>query len=499
MEFFDHLVLGAQVALQPQNLFFCLIGALVGTLIGVLPGIGPVATLSILLPLTFHLEPTGALIMLAGIYYGAQYGGSTTAILVNLPGEASSVITCIDGYEMAKQGRAGAALAIAAIGSLFAGIVATILLMLFAPPLASIALQFGPAEYFSLMLLGLATAIVLSQGSLLRAFAMVLVGLLLGTIGTDATTGAQRLTFGMIELSDGIDFVPVAVGLFAIPEIIRNLEFPEARSLVNTKIASILPTREDLARSWKAVLRGTGIGSLLGILPGSGALISSFAAYVAEKRFSRHPEQFGRGAIEGVAAPEAANNASAQMSFVPLLTLGIPGSATLAVMAGAMTMQGIRPGPEVMTTRPDLFWGLIVSMFVGNLMLVVINLPLIGIWVSMLKVPYRLLYLLILVMCCVGVFTVNNSPFDLILLCAFGLLGIGLRKWKFEMAPLILAFILGPLIEEHLRRAMLISNGDPSVFVTRPISLGFLVLIVILIGAVALPQIRKRRDKVVAE
>ncbi|RDE07856.1 tripartite tricarboxylate transporter permease [Pelagibacterium lacus] len=499
MEFFDHLALGAEVALQPHNLFFCLIGALVGTLIGVLPGIGPVATLSILLPLTFHLEPTSALIMLAGIYYGAQYGGSTTAILVNLPGEASSVITCIDGYEMAKQGRAGAALAIAALGSLFAGIVATILLMLFAPPLASIALQFGPAEYFSLMLLGLATAIVLSQGSLLRAFAMVLMGLLLGTIGTDATTGAQRLTFGMIELSDGIDFVPVAVGLFAIPEIIRNLEFPEARSVVNTKITSILPTREDLARSWKAVLRGTGIGSLLGILPGSGALISSFAAYVAEKRFSKTPDRFGKGAIEGVAAPEAANNASAQMSFVPLLTLGIPGSATLAVMAGAMTMQGIRPGPEVMTTRPDLFWGLIVSMFVGNLMLVIINLPLIGIWVSMLKVPYRLLYLVILVMCCVGVFTVNSSPFDLVLLCIFSLLGIGLRKWKFEMAPLILAFILGPLIEEHLRRAMLISNGDPSVFVTRPISLVFLVLIVALIGAVALPQIRKRRDEAVAE
>lgn len=499
MEFIEHLALGGQVALQPQNILFCLIGALVGTLIGVLPGIGPVATLSILLPLTFHLEPTGALIMLAGIYYGAQYGGSTTAILVNLPGEASSVITCIDGYEMAKQGRAGAALAVAALGSLFAGVVATILLMLFAPPLASVALQFGPAEYFSLMLLGLATAIVLSQGSLLRAFAMVLAGLLLGTIGTDPTTGAQRLIFGFIELSDGIDFVPVAVGLFAIPELVRNLEFPEARSIVATRISSILPTKEDFSRSWKAVLRGTGIGSLLGILPGSGALISSFAAYVAEKKLSKHPEQFGQGAIEGVAAPESANNASAQMSFVPLLTLGIPGSATLAVMAGAMTMQGIRPGPEVMTTRPDLFWGLIVSMFVGNLMLVIINLPLISIWVSLLKVPYRLLYLLILVMCCVGVYTVNSSPFDLVLLGVFGLLGIALRKWKFEMAPLILAFILGPLIEEHLRRAMLISNGDPSVFVTRPISLAFLMLIVVLIGAVALPQIRKRRDQAVAE
>jgi putative tricarboxylic transport membrane protein len=499
MEFLDHLALGARVALLPQNLLYCLAGTLVGTLIGVLPGIGTVATLSMLLPLTFHLEPTGALIMLAGIYYGAQYGGSTTAILVNLPGEASSVVTCLDGYQMARQGRAGSALAVAALGSLFAGFVATILLMLFAPPLASVALKFGPAEYFSLMLLGLATAIILSQGSFLRAFAMVVVGLLLGIVGTDPNTGAQRLTFGLLELADGLDFVPLAVGLFAIPEIVRNLEFPEIRSVISSKITSIMPTREDVRRSWKAVLRGTGIGSVVGILPGSGSVLASFAAYAVEKKLSKHPEEFGKGAIEGVAGPESANNASAQMSFVPLLTLGIPGSATLAVMAGAMSIQGIRPGPEVMITRPDLFWGLIASMFVGNLMLVIINLPLIRVWVLLLKVPYRFLYLVILVMCCVGVYTVNGSAFDLIMLCVFGLLGIALRKWGFEMAPLILAFILGPLIEEHLRRAMLISNGDPSVFVTRPISLVFLLMIVGLVIAVSLPRIRKRRDQVVAE
>jgi putative tricarboxylic transport membrane protein len=349
------------------------------------------------------------------------------------------------------------------------------------------------------MLLGLATAIILSQGSFVRAFAMVVVGLLLGIVGTDPNTGAQRLTFGLLELADGLDFVPLAVGLFAIPEIVRNLEFPEIRSIINSKITSIMPTREDVRRSWKAVLRGTGIGSVVGILPGSGSVLASFAAYAIEKKLSKHPEEFGKGAIEGVAGPESANNASAQMSFVPLLTLGIPGSATLAVMAGAMSIQGIRPGPEVMTTRPDLFWGLIASMFVGNLMLVIINMPLIRVWVMLLKVPYRFLYLVILVMCCVGVYTVNGSAFDLIMLCVFGLLGIALRKWGFEVTPLILAFILGPLIEEYLRRAMLISNGDPSVFVTRPISLVFLLMIVGLVIAVSLPRIRKRRDQVVAE
>jgi putative tricarboxylic transport membrane protein len=499
MEIFSNLLLGFDVALSPANLLYCLIGTLIGTLIGVLPGIGPVATLSMLLPITFHLPPVAALIMLAGIYYGAQYGGSTTAILVNLPGEASSVVTCLDGYQMARQGRAGAALAVAALGSLFAGCVATLILVLFAPPLAKAALIFGPAEYFSLMALGLVTAVVLAQGALFKAFGMIALGILLGTVGSDVSTGTGRLTLGLEGLAEGINFVPLAMGLFAIPEIVRNLEKPEERSVLTEKIHGLWPTRDDFRRAWPAVLRGTAVGSVLGILPGSGSLLSSFSAYMLEKQFSKHPQEFGKGAVEGVAAPESANNASAQTSFIPLLTLGIPANAVMALMAGAMTIQGIQPGPQVMSARPDLFWGMIVSMWVGNLMLVVINLPLIQIWITLLKVPYRLLYLMILGFCCVGVYSLSNSPFDILMLAVFGLVGYAFSKWKLEPAPLLLAFVLGPLIEENLRRALLISGGDPSVFVTRPLSAGLLLVALAMVVLVALPKIRRKRDEALQE
>ena len=494
MDTFANLALGFSVAVTPVNLFYCLIGCLLGTLIGVLPGIGVIATLSMLLPITLHLSPVTALIMLAGIYYGAQYGGSTTSILVNLPGESTSVVTTIDGYQMARQGRAGAALAVAALGSFFAGIVATFILILFAPPLTRLALLFGPAEYLSLMILGLVTAVVLAHGSVVKALAMIALGVALGTIGTDVNTGAQRMTFGIPDLADGIGFVPLSMGLFAVAEVIRNLEQPEDRSVLGQKITSLWLSRQDFREAWPAVLRGTGIGAILGILPGSGAILASFSAYMIEKKLSRTPERFGHGAIEGVAAPEAANNAAAQTSFIPLLTLGIPSNAVIALMAGAMTIQGIQPGPQVMTTRPDLFWGMIVSMLIGNAMLVVINLPMIPVWVALLKIPYRLLYLGILVFCCVGVYTLNNSAFDVGLLLIFGALGYILAKLECEPAPLLLAYILGPLMEENLRRSMLLSGGDAMVFIARPISLGLLLVALAMVLLSLLPTLRARRD-----
>jgi TctA family transporter len=499
MEVFDNLLMGFGVALTPMNLLYCLIGAVIGTLIGVLPGIGPVATVAMLLPITFYLPPVSALIMLAGIYYGAQYGGSTTAILVNLPGESSSVVTCLDGYQMARQGRAGAALAIAALGSLFAGMVSTLLLALFAPPMAEVALLFGPAEYFSLMVLGLVAAVVLAQGSLVKALAMIILGLLLGSVGTDVNTGAQRLTFGIPELADGIGFVPVAMGLFAVAEIIKNLESPEKRAVMTEKITGLWPTRDDFRQAWPAVLRGTGLGSVLGILPGGGALLASFAAYTMEKRIAKDPSRFGKGAIEGVAGPESANNAGAQTSFIPLLTLGIPSNAVMALMAGAMTIHGIQPGPQVMTSRPDMFWGMISSMFIGNVMLVIINLPLIRIWVALLKVPYRILYPAILIFCCIGVYSLNNSMFEVLMLVGFGFLGYTFLKFGCEPAPLLLAFILGPLMEENLRRAMLLSRGDPAVFVQRPISASLLAVAVVLLVIVLLPMIRRSREEAFKE
>jgi putative tricarboxylic transport membrane protein len=499
-ELFSNLALGFSVAASPYNLGFCLLGALVGTLVGVLPGIGTVATVAMLLPVTFGLPPVGALIMLAGIYYGAQYGGSTTSILVNIPGEATSVVTCLDGHQMARQGRAGAALSIAAIGSFFAGCVSTVLVAALGAPLTSIALMFGPAEYFSLMLLGLIFAVVLAKGSVLKSIAMVLTGLLLSMVGSDLETGAGRLTFDVAELADGIGFANVAMGLFGFAEIIRNLEMSqESRNIVKGKISGLMPTLKDLKDSAGAIVRGTILGSILGILPGGGAVVASFAAYTFEKRIAKDPSRFGRGAIEGVAAPESANNAAAQTSFIPLLTLGIPPNAVMALMVGAMTIHGIVPGPQVMTKQPELFWGMIASMWLGNLMLIVINLPLVGVWVSLLRVPYRLLYPSIIVFCCIGIYSINNSATDVVIAAIFGIFGYWLTKHDFEPAPLVLAFVLGPLMEENLRRAMLIARGDATVFLTRPISAGLIIVSTFLLLLALLPMIRKRRDEVFVE
>ncbi len=500
MDFFSNLGIGFGVALTPANLAFAFLGAMVGTLIGVLPGIGPIATIAMLLPLTFHLEPVSGLIMLAGIFYGAQYGGSTTAILVNLPGETSSVVTCIDGHQMARQGRAGAALAAAAIGSFFAGCVATALIAGFAPPLARIGQSFGAPEYFSLMLLGLVAAVVLAHGSVLKAVAMIVLGLLIGLVGTDGNTGVQRFTFGIRELTDGIEVATIAIGVFGLGEIISNLARPEQqRSLLVQRITRLWPTRDDLLRMAPAILRGTALGSVLGVLPGGGATLSAFAAYATEKKVAADPSRFGKGAIEGVAGPESANNAGAQTSFIPMLTLGIPGNAVMALMIGALTIHGIQPGPQIMTERPGLFWGMIASMWIGNLMLLIINLPLIGIWVQLLRVPYRFLYLAILLFCAIGVYTVNNATSAVMLAAFFGVVGFVLWRLECEPAPMILGFVLGPLMEENLRRAMKISGGDPMIFIDRKISLGLLIAAAVLLLLVALPSIRGRREVVFKE
>ena len=498
MDILHNLVLGFSVAVSPINMLYCFIGVILGTLIGVLPGIGPVATIAMLLPITFNLNPVAALIMLAGIYYGAQYGGSTTAILVNIPGESSSVVTCLDGYQMARQGRAGPALAIAALGSFFAGCVATLVVAVAAPPLAEVALKFGPSEYFSLMVFGLVAATVLAHGSLLKAIAMVIWGLLFGLIGTDVNSGVLRYTFDIPELSDGIGFVIVAMGMFGTAEIIGNLELKEKREIFTKKIEHLYPTKDDLKRAWAPVVRGTILGSALGILPGGGALLSSFGAYTLEKKLSKYPAQFGKGAIEGVAGPESANNAGAQTSFIPMLTLGIPGNAVMALMIGALMIQGIAPGPQVMSEKPELFWGLIASMWLGNLMLVVLNLPLIGMWVKLLTVPYRFLYPSILVFMSIGVFSLSNNSFDVLIMAIFGVLGYVCVKLECEPAPMILGFILGPLMEENLRRAMLLSRGNPFVFFEKPISLAFMIASAILLVIVAMPAIRKKRDEAFA-
>ena len=499
MELLSNLALGFQVALTLDNLLYCFGGVILGTLIGVLPGIGPVATISMLLPFTFHLPPTSALIMLAGIYYGAQYGGSTSAILVNLPGEASSVVTCLDGYAMARNGRAGHALGIAAIGSFFAGCVATLVLAAMAPPLAELAFQFGAAEYFSLMVLGLVAAVVLAQGSLLKALAMIVLGILLGTVGMDTTTGDQRFTFGMPELSDGLGFVVVAMGMFGFAGIIANFDTPENRDILRTKIGSLLPGWKEIRQASGAILRGTGIGSLLGVLPGGGAMLGSFASYMMEKRIAKDPSRFGKGAIEGVAGPESANNAGAQTSFVPMLTLGLPTNPVMALMIGAMTIQGIQPGPQVMKQQPELFWGMIASMWVGNLLLVVLNLPLVGVWVKLLSVRYRLLYPAILVFCAIGVYSLNSSVVEVFLAVGFGFLGYGLIRLGCEPAPLLLALVLGPMLEDNFRRALTISRGDPTVFLTRPISGGLLLIALVLLLIVIAPNVRKARDQAFKE
>jgi len=499
MDLIHNLGIGFDVAFTFSNLLYCLIGVLLGTLIGVLPGIGPVATIAMLLPATFTLPPVSALIMLAGIYYGAQYGGSTTAILVNIPGESSSVVTALDGYQMARQGKAGTALAIAALGSFFAGCVATFLLAAAAPPLAQLAFKFGPAEYFSLMVLGLIAAVVLAHGSVLKAVAMIVLGLVLGLVGTDVNSGMARYSFNVPELIDGLNFVCVAMGMFGFAEVIKNLEDTGERQVFTKEVHNLMPSAAELKQATPAILRGTALGSLLGILPGGGAVLASFSAYTLEKKIAKDPSRFGKGAIEGVAAPEAANNAAAQTSFIPLLTLGIPPNPVMAMMVGAMIIQGIQPGPQVMSERPELFWGMIVSMWIGNLMLVILNLPLIGMWVKLLRVPYRLLYPAILVFCCIGVYSLSNNPVDVYLTAFFGLLGYVLVKLDCEPAPLLLGFILGPMMEENLRRAMLLSRGDPMTFLNRPLSATLLGISLLLLLLILAPAIRKKREEAFQE
>ncbi|MCR8959114.1 MULTISPECIES: tripartite tricarboxylate transporter permease [unclassified Variovorax] len=502
MELFDHLSMGFGVAFTFTNLLYCLGGCILGTLIGVLPGIGPVATIAMLLPATYALPPVSALIMLAGIYYGAQYGGSTTAILVNLPGESSSVVTVIDGYQMARKGRAGPALAAAGLGSFFAGCVGTLILAAFAPPLTELAFKFGPAEYFSLMILGLIGAVVLASGSLLKAIGMIVLGLLLGLVGTDVNSGVARYSFDVPELTDGIGFVAIAMGVFGYGEIIANLSRPDdEREVFTAKVSGLFPTKEDFKRMIPAVLRGTALGSSLGILPGGGALLSAFAAYTIEKKTKLHPGEvpFGKGNIRGVAAPEAANNAGAQTSFIPLLTLGIPPNAVMALMVGAMTIHNIQPGPQVMTSNPELFWGLIASMWLGNAMLVILNLPLIGMWIKLLTVPYKFLFPAIVLFCAIGVYSTNNNTWDIWMVGIFGFVGYTFFKLGCEPAPLLLGFILGPMMEENLRRSLLLSRGDWSVFVTRPISLGLLLAAALLLVIVLLPAVKAKREEAFVE
>jgi len=502
MDLLSNLALGFGVAFTPINLLYCFIGVLLGTAIGVLPGIGPVATIAMLLPATYALPPVSALIMLAGIYYGAAYGGSTTAILVNLPGESSSVVTIIDGYQMARQGRAGPALAAAGIGSFFAGSVATLIVAAFAAPLTEVAFKFGPAEYFSLMVLGLIGAVVLASGSLVKAVAMILLGLLLGLIGTDVNSGVARYSFDIPELTDGIGFIVIAMGVFGYGEIISNLgKHADERQVFTAKVTGLFPTKEDFKRMAPAILRGTALGSALGILPGGGALLSAFAAYTIEKKTKLKPGElpFGKGNIRGVAAPEAANNAGSQTSFIPLLTLGIPPNAVMALMVGAMTIHNIQPGPQVMTSNPQLFWGLIASMWIGNAMLIILNLPLIGMWIKLLTVPYRWLFPSIVLFCAIGVYSTNNNTWDIWMVAIFGVIGYSFIKLGCEPAPLLLGLILGPMMEENLRRALLLSRGDWSVFITRPLSASLLGAAALLLVIVLMPNIKRKREDVFHE
>jgi putative tricarboxylic transport membrane protein len=499
MELLDNLALGFTVAFTVENLAYCLLGCLLGTLIGVLPGIGPLPTVAMLLPITYVLPPIAGLIMLAGIYYGAQYGGSTTAILVALPGETSAVVTVLDGHQMARNGRAGAALAIAALGSFFAGCVATFLIAGFAPPLAELAFEFGPAEYFSLMVLGLIGAVVLASGSLPKAICMILLGLLLGMVGTDVNSGVARFDFGIPELQDGIDFAVVAMGVFGFAEIMNNLELKDQRVDITDKVGALYPNRQEVKEAWPAVVRGTALGSTLGILPGGGAVLSSFASYTLEKKISKNPERFGKGHPAGLAGPESANNAASQTSFIPLLTLGIPGNALTALLFGAMTIHNIQPGPQVMTSHPELFWGLIVSMWIGNLMLIILNLPLVGLWVKLLRVPYRILFPAILVFCTIGVYSLNYNVFDIWVTAAFGFIGYVWSKLRCEGAPLLLGLVLGPMMEENFRRALLLARGDFTTFVTRPLSASLLAVALLLVVVVALPSIKKKREEAFVE
>jgi putative tricarboxylic transport membrane protein len=499
MDIFSNLSLGFQVALGIQNIAYCFLGVLLGTVVGVLPGIGPVTTVAMLLPISFTLTPESALILLAGIYYGAQYGGSTTAILVNIPGEASSVVTTIDGHKMAAMGRAGPALGIAALGSFFAGCVSTLLVSFAAPPLAAIALKFGPAEYFSLMVCGLVAAIVLAHGSVIKAIAMVVIGLLLGLAGTDVNSGIRRFTFDMPGLADGVEFVALSMGIYGLAEVAYNLQKKEQAGDETRRIGRVWPSLADLKYCTPSILRGTTLGSILGVLPGGGALLAAFAAYTLEKKTAKPPRNFGQGDIRGVAAPAAANNAGAQTSFIPMLTLGIPANPTMAMMIGALMIHGISPGPSVMTERPGMFWGIVASMWIGNLILVVLNLPLVGLWVRLLRIPYQYLFPAIVVFCCIGTYTVNRNIFDLYVMGFFAIFGYLCIKLQCEPAPLILGFVLGPMMEENLRRTLLMSRGDLSIFVTEKISLGFLIVALLLLLIVAAPAVRKKREEALRE
>jgi len=499
MNFIDHLAIGFATALSIQNLLFCLFGVLVGTLVGVLPGISPLNTTAMLLPFTFGLSPTSAMIMLAGIFYGAQYGGSTTAILVNVPGETSAVVTCLDGYQMARQGKAGPALAIAAIASFFAGCVATVVIAILSEPLAALAMKFTAPEYFSLLVMGLIAAVVLAHGSPFKAIAMMLMGVLTGLVGIDVNSGVPRLTFGIPDIADGMDFVPVVVGLFGIGEVAANLEIPQDRSILAGKIKNLMPSWTDFKAAFPAILRGTTVGTILGILPGGGAALPPFAAYALEKKVSRHPERFGTGVIEGVASPESANNAGAQTSFIPLLTMGIPTNPLMALMIGALMIQGIQPGPAMIHEQPALYWGLVASMWIGNLMLVVINLPLVGMWVSLLRIPYRLLFPAIILFCCIGAYASSNSVFSVWLMLGWGILGYFFNKVGVQPAPMVLGFVLGPMLEENFRRAMLLSGGHPLVFVQRPISATLLAVAAILIVVMIFPAVRRKREEALKE
>ncbi|MBD9597304.1 tripartite tricarboxylate transporter permease [Ensifer sp. ENS05] len=499
MDTLSNILHGLAAASQPANLLYCFLGVVLGTAIGVLPGLGPVATIAMLLPMTYALDPTAALIMLAGIYYGAQYGGSTTAILVNLPGEASSVVTAIDGHAMAKQGRGGAALAIAALASVFAGTVATGVLAVFSPILSSVALSFLSPDYFSLVVLGLVASVVLANASMLKAFGMVLVGLVLGSVGIDPNSGEHRFTFGVVELSNGLEFVAIAMGMFAFAEIVQNVSDPSRDNFSMNKLSRLWPSKQDFRRASPAAARGTLLGSVFGVLPGGGAAISSFVAYALERKVAKHPEEFGNGAVEGVAGPEAANNAAAQTSFIPMLTLGIPSNGVMALMMGAMMIHNIAPGPQVMTNNSNLVWALIASMWIGNLILVVLNLPLVGLWVKLVSVPYRYLAPAIMTLCVVGLYGIGNEVFPIYVGAAFAIFGYMMAKLKCEPAPLLLGFILGPMLEENLRRSLLISDGDVSVFFTRPISVTLLTLAAVLLISVAFPSLRRKRREVMEE
>jgi putative tricarboxylic transport membrane protein len=495
MDLLHHIGLGAQVLFTPTNLFFCFIGVLMGTLVGVLPGLGPTAAIALLLPNTFHVTPVAAIIMLAGIYYGAMYGGSTTSILVNIPGEAASVITCLDGYQMAQKGRAGAALGIAAFSSFIAGTISIVGLMLVAPPLAKFALAFGPPEYFALMLLGTIILIYLAAGSMLKALMMGVFGLLLSTIGMDTISGSQRLTFGILELSDGVGLIPAIMGLFGVAEVIANVEAEMKREFITAKVKDLLPNLQDWKDSIWPIIRGSVLGFFIGILPGPAPVISAFSSYAIEKKLSRHPEKFGTGVIEGVAGPEAANNAATGGAFIPLFTLGIPANSVIAILLGAFMIHGIQPGPMLITKYPDLFWGTVMSMYLGNVMLLILNLPLIGLWVQVLKVPYPILFPIILLFCLVGVYSLNYSAVEVALMIGFGIFGYLARKFQFEMAPLVLALVIGPMMENNLRLSLVISQGSPMIFITHPISATLMAITFLLLLSPFIPWVGKRRQK----